>query len=255
MNRATQELLPVPGPNVRREYLRLPGELSALTRGFGIALPLELQRDAAVLAFSIECADRFLDAIPQAARRAQFGAEVLSCLRGEPSANGNLMPELTGWLTELREVAERHGAGARFREIVGELLRNSEAMRLTRCHTRFVACALREGRLMVELLLLLLAKVSTPQFDSFMRRLSGPANLIDKLRDARRDFQNGEIAARPTWKFHARLIGELLMRIARLAPVSLVHWRLAHWGVHSVLSELICQSERGQPCPQVSCAG
>jgi len=41
----------VPGPAVRREYLKLPRDLAALTRSFGIVLPPQLQRDAVVLAF------------------------------------------------------------------------------------------------------------------------------------------------------------------------------------------------------------
>ena len=238
MNRATRESLPVPGPNVRREYLRLPRELNALARGFDLALPPQLQHDAAVLALAIECTDRYLDPIPQAERRAQFGAEVLACLRGESSVQGNLAPELTAWLVQLKEVAKRHRASAEFRDIVSLLFRNSERMRRTRSHTRFVVCALREGRLMVELLLLVLAKASTPQFNSFMRQLSGPANLIDKLRDAGRDFRRGEIALKPTLRFRACLASEIFGRTAQLVGVSLVHLRLVQWGMQSLFREL-----------------
>jgi len=72
-----------PGAAARREYFKLPRGLAALSSSFGTALPAQLQRDAAVLTFSIECADRWLDAIPQASRRARFSASVVSCLRGE----------------------------------------------------------------------------------------------------------------------------------------------------------------------------
>jgi hypothetical protein len=70
---------------------------------------------------------------------------------------------------------------------------------------------------MVELLLLILADVSTPSFADFMRRLAGPANLGDKLRDARRDYQCGEIAIRPTWRFRARLACEMVLGYCALA--------------------------------------
>ncbi|PYM12517.1 MAG: hypothetical protein DME18_11235, partial [Verrucomicrobia bacterium] len=135
----------VPGPAVRREYLKLPGDLALLTGSFGIALPPRLQRDAAVLAFSIECTDRLLDAIPQAQRRARFSAAVVSCLRGEKFSNEELTAELAGWLAQLKEVAECHGVCDRFGEIVRELLGNSERMRTTRSHHQFVECAVKEG--------------------------------------------------------------------------------------------------------------
>ncbi len=228
-----------PGPAVRREYLKLPGDLALLTGSFGITLPPQLQRDAAALAFSIECADRLLDAIPQAQRRARFGAAVVSCLRGEKFSNEDLTPELTGWLAQLKEVAEHHGVSDEFREIIRELLSNSERMRTTRSHARFVECAIQEGRLMVELLLLILRNISTARFDSFMRQLAGPANLIDKLRDARGDFRRGEIAVRPTLSFRARLIYEMFRRSIRLVRVSAVNRRLAAWGAQSLFTELI----------------
>ena len=247
-----------PGPAVRREYLKLPGDLALLTGSFGITLPPQLQHDAAVLAFSIECTDRLLDAIPQADRRARFSAGVVSCLREEGlskperfrktqeqfsdhlgAAKDDVTPELAGWLAQLKELAERHKVSDRFRQIVRELLSNSEQMRTTRNHRQFVDCAVKEGRWMVELLLLILDGFSTPQFRAFMRQLSAPANLADKLRDARRDFQRGEIAVRPTLSFRARLLYEMVGRVIRLVGVSAVNRRLAVWGVQSLFSELI----------------
>jgi len=177
-----------PGAAVRREYFKLPRDLAALTSSFGIALPGQVQRDAAVLTFSIECADRLLDALPQTSRRARFSGSVVSCLRGKGFFNDDLTPELAGWLAQLHEVAERRRVHGAFCEIVCDLLANSEVMRTTPRHGEFIECAVREGRLMVELLLLILADVSTPPFDCFMRRLSEPANLGDKLRDAGRIF-------------------------------------------------------------------
>src|SRR3989442_1880238 len=106
-----------PGAAARREYFKLPRDLAALTSSFGIALPAQVQRDAAVLTFSIECADRLLDAIPQKRRRARFSASVVSCLRGEGFVNDDLTPELAGWLAQLREVAERRRVQGAFFEI------------------------------------------------------------------------------------------------------------------------------------------
>jgi len=228
-----------PGASVRREYFKLPRDLAALTSSFGIALPSHIQRDAAVLTFSIECADRLLDAIPQASRRARFSASVVSCLRGEGFFNDDLTPELAGWLAQLREAAERRRVLGAFCQIVRELLANSEVMRTTPRHGGFIECAVREGRLMVELLLLILADVSTPPFDCFMLRLSEPANLGDKLRDAGRDFRRGEMALRPTLTFRARLVYEILRRTFSLGILYAGHGRLLRWGIQSLFTELI----------------
>jgi hypothetical protein len=225
--------------DVRREYCELPRDLAALTSSFEIALPAQMQRDAAILAFAIECADRLLDALPQASLRGRFSADVMSCLRGEDFSRDALGPELEGWLAQLREVAQRRQLRSAFCGIVHDLLRNSERMRTTTHHGRFIECAVREGRLMVELLLLILADVSTPPFDTFMRRLSAPANLIDKLRDAGRDFRRGEIALYPTLAFRIRLLYEILRRTFPLGISCASHGRLLHWGIRSLFTELI----------------
>src|SRR5437667_2299278 len=159
-----------PGAGARREYFKLPRDLAVLTSSFGIALPAQVQRDAAVLAFSIECADRLLDAIPQTSRRARFSASVVSCLRGEGLILDALTPELAWWLGQLREVAARRRVHDAFCQIVRDLLGNSEFMRTTTRHGEFIEGALRKGRLIAELLLLSLADVSTPPFDRFMLR-------------------------------------------------------------------------------------
>lgn len=228
----------VPGPATRTEYLKLPRDLAALARCFGIMLPAQIERDAATLAFTIECTDRLLDAIPQADRRILFGNAILSYLEGGGRSDDGVTIELAGWLAQLREVAVRHGVSDRFREIVCELLSNSEYMRTTQSHARFVDCAVKEGRLMVEMLLLILKGISTPQFESFMRRLSEPANLGDKLRDAHRDYQHGEIAIQPTWKLRGRLACEMFCRVLCLARFCASNARLMIWGIRSMFTEL-----------------
>jgi hypothetical protein len=230
----------VPGPAVRPEYCKLCRDLGVLSRSFGIILPAQLEGDAAALTFSIECADRLLDAIPHADGRARLSAAILSFWQNDDSSNDELTPELVTWLGRLREIAERHAVTDAYHEIIRELLRNSECMRMMQSHREFVACVILEGRLMVELLLLVLAKSSTSRFDSFMRQLSEPANLLDKLRDARRDFARGEIAAKPTLTFRARLMWEMAWRAARLACLAALNWRVLRWAVESLFNELIC---------------
>ncbi len=228
-----------PGAAARPEYFKLTRDLKVLTSSFGIDLPPLLQRDAAVLTFSIECADRLLDAIPLPSRRARFSGSVVSCLRGEDFPQDDLTPELAGWLVQLREVAERRGVHETFCAIVRDLLDNSEWMRSTTRHAEFIECAVREGRLMVELLLLILARATTPPFNRFMRRLSEPANLSDKLRDAGGDFRRGEMSLRPTLGFRARLAWEILRRTFSLGVIYARNRQLLGWGIQSLFTELV----------------
>lgn len=77
---------------------------AVLTRSFRIELPPRLQRDAAILAFAIECADRLLDGIRKVARRTAFGAAVASELAWRGFFNPDVTPQLARWLAVLREV-------------------------------------------------------------------------------------------------------------------------------------------------------
>src|SRR5438270_1015968 len=95
--------LPSVGPRTRLEYVRLPRDLAALTNSFGITLPWRAQRDAAILTFCIECADRLLDALPKRGRRERFGVSVLLRLRGGCPLNEDLTPELADRLRQLEE--------------------------------------------------------------------------------------------------------------------------------------------------------
>ncbi len=164
---------------------------------------------------------------------------MVSRLREGDFSSDALVPELERWLAQLREVAERRRVQCAFCGIVRALLRNSEQMRTTTAHRQFIKSAVLEGRLMVELLLLILAEVSTPQFDGFMRRLSGPANLIDKLRDAGSDFRRGEMALRPTLAFRVRLVCEILRRTLSLGIIYAGNGQLFGWGIQSLFTELI----------------
>jgi len=228
-----------PGSNVRPEYLKLPGDLVALARSFGIELPDQYLRDAVVLTFSIECLDRLLDAIEASGERARFSAGVMDYLQGRrPGGVCYFTEELFGWLSRLREVVERHQIAQRFYQIVDELLDNSEQMRTERTATGFVNCALREGRLMVELLLLIIGEFTTTRFNDFIRRLSEPANLIDKLRDARRDYAAGELALKPGLWFRLCLSCEMFRRVFCLARFCVGNRRLLAWGFRSLVAEV-----------------
>ena len=238
---AIRDMRPTLNSGVRSEYLNLPKDLRILTRCFGIALPAQARHDATVLIFSIECLDRHLDVIPGREGRARFSAAVLASLNGEARSTdcGGLPPELRGWLTRLEEVAARCKASRRFCLIAADLLSNSETMRTTRDSECYIGCAVREGGWIVELLLLVIGRNTTPGFDQFMRRLAGPANLVDKLRDAKVDYAHGEIGIRPTVWFRWRLSCAMLRRTLLLARFCMGNATLLRWGIQSVWTELI----------------
>jgi hypothetical protein len=228
-----------PSAEARREYFRLPGDLAELARGFQINLPREHHRDAAVLVFSIECVDRVLDSLSEADERKRFSAAVIALLKGEAVLEIVVFSsEIRQWLDALRKIIQRRQIRPEFCRVTGALLANCEEMRRTRNPAAFVDGAAREGRLMVELLLLILGDVATPNFTEFMREVGEPANLGDKLRDARRDFSAGELAIRPGLKFHARLAYEMFRRVLSLAFRFSGRGRVLAWGLKSLFVEL-----------------
>ena len=230
------------GPSVRADYLNLPRDLVELARGFNLELPPDRQRDATTLVFAIECVDRILDGITAATDRAQFALDVLAALEGNiPVA---LAREPCERLRELREMIQRRNISDAFYRITGRILRNSEQMRATRSAAFYVLAAVREGRWMVELLLLTLGDSVTPRFRAFMWQVAGPANLGDKLRDARCDFALGELAIKPGLMLHLRLGCGMLWRICALAVCFCAYRRILTWGLKSLYHELVLPRHR-----------
>jgi hypothetical protein len=230
------------GPSVRADYLTLPRDLLELARGFNIELPPERQHDATTLVLAIECVDRILDALPDAAARTQFAANVLAALEGNPP--DSLAAEPRERLFQLHEMIQRRNVSDAFCRITERILRNSEQMRATRSAAFYVLAAVREGRWMVELLLLTLGDSVTPRFRSFMRQVAGAANLGDKLRDARCDFALGELAIKPGLMLHLRLGCGMFWRICALAVRFCAYRKILAWGLKSLYHELALPRHR-----------
>jgi hypothetical protein len=228
--------------SVRPEYLNLPHDLLELAHGFNLELPLDRRRDATTLVLAIECVDRNLDALSDAGERAQFAARVLSML--ESGTSVSLPGEARERLSQLREMIERRDIAAPFCRITRRILRNSEQMRHTRRSAFYIHAAVREGRWMVELLLLTLGDAAAPRFCAFMRQVAGPANLGDKLRDARCDFALGELAIKPGVMLHLRLGCGMLWRVGGLAVRFCAYRRILIWGLKSLYHELVLPRHR-----------
>jgi hypothetical protein len=224
----------------------------AIAAAFQVRLSRQSVHDATVLAWAVECIDRTLDALPAEEERRSLAGAILKHLEQGPAAGEAMSFELTGWLDRLAETMRRLEIEEPFLRVSGVLLANCERMRSTPKAGCFIECALTEGRLLVELLLLILQGSTTPQFDGFFRRLAGPANLVDKLVDARRDYKHGELGFRPGLFFYARLTGALFKRLLPLVPAVALRPRLCCWGVRSMAVHWRSGSagSRQEACPE-----
>jgi hypothetical protein len=217
---------------IRPEYVRLADELPALARQFGCALPSDVAADVRAFTLALECIDRVLDDIADASARAALSRAVVDGLDGAIDAVA-VGDELRAHLERLAALLARRRLLPSFRRLGARALANTERIRTTTSAREFIACVRLEGRLTVELTLL----VAGPHLDGdcarFLRGVAELCNLYDKLKDARGDFRRGEMALAPSARLHARLLGALLRSVptaARLHPNfgGFVRWGLGY---------------------------
>jgi hypothetical protein len=214
---------------VRPEYQRLARDLERLVADFGGRLEHAVREDVITLMAAIECIDRLVDVLPERGDRERLGAEVLRALR-DGRAPPEWEEELRARTAELREVLVRRDVLDPFLAIARDALRNAEGLRECRTHDEYVARVVAEGRMTTQLALTVAGDACGDEFARFFVSLGEPANLVDKLRDARGDAARGEIVLEPGPGLHVRLAKEILRRLPgllRLHPRPL--WLLA-WG-------------------------
>ena len=216
-----QDTLDAEGPRVRPEYAILAREFGELAAQFGHRIDAVLDNDIARLAGSIECVDRHIDHIADDVRRAALWRSILEVLahgvgRPRPAPHEDLAPEAARATLDLREVAVRRGVLGRMVRIVAKEVTTSERMRRTTQLGVYIAAVLREGRLTTALALVVAGDACGKPFRRFFFRLGGPANVIDKLKDARADHARGEIVLAPGLFLHARLALAVLVRLPAL---------------------------------------
>ncbi|HTR54314.1 MAG TPA: hypothetical protein VMJ10_26660 [Kofleriaceae bacterium] len=160
---------------MRAEYAALTAGLPALAAEFGCTIgDLEL---VAAFTSAMERVDRELDAIVAAVDRAAFADRVTASLQGAAAP----LVELAAF----NRVLVRSPAASRVTELVAETLANTEQLRRTTDRREYVARVEREGALVVEMMLALLGDDANAAFAAFLRAIAAPANLLDKLLDAR----------------------------------------------------------------------
>jgi hypothetical protein len=214
---------------VRPEYATLAEEFARIAKAFGHDVPQALRRDIACLAGAIERIDRHIDAIADDRSRRDAWRSVIAILDG---ARGDT--ELERAALDLRALADARGARRRVLRIVAKEARISEVLRLTRSTPAYVDATIAEGRMTVALALIVAGDACGPAFRRYFFRLGGPANLVDKLLDARGDHRRGEIAVDPAVSLHLRLAGALAKRSAVLLARPLLTAKL---GVRYLFAE------------------
>lgn len=209
----------------RPEYAALAAEFARLAAPFGDHVDDRLRADISRLAGAIERIDRVVDeATDDDARRALWSF-VVARMRGRTDAD--VPDDLQAGADELRAIGEERGVLARLRRIVAKEAKTSEAMRVAPSSDAFVPLVLREGRLTAALALVIAGSACSARFRRFFFRLGGPANLVDKIKDAKDDHARGEIRLSPSPHLYLRLFASLVARsvvlaIAHPRPLSVV---------------------------------
>jgi hypothetical protein len=194
----------------RPEYAALAQEFARLAAPFGDRVDDRLHRDISRLASAIERIDRIVDDAADDETRRALWTYVVERMHGR--TDSNVAEDLRTGTDELRAIGEERGVLARLRRIVAKEAKTSEAMRVAASGSAFIPLVLREGRLTVALALVVAGDSCSRRFRRFFFRLGGPANLVDKLKDAKDDHARGEIALLPSPLFYLRLLSSLVVR-------------------------------------------
>ena len=200
---------------VRPEYAALANEFALLAAPFGDRVDEHLREDISRLASAIERIDRIVDEATDDDTRRALWSSVVDRMHGRTHAA--VPEELRLGADELRAIGETRGVLARLRRIVAKEAKTSEAMRVARSRSAFVPLVLREGRLTAALALVIAGATCSRRFRRFFFRLGGPANLVDKIKDAKDDHARGEIQLSPSLRLYVRLFASLVTRSFALA--------------------------------------
>lgn len=195
---------------IRPEYAALAAEFELLAVPFGDRVDDRLRADIARLARAIERIDRVVDEAPDDDVRRAHWRFVLDGMNGELDAT--VPRDLREGAGELRAIGQERAVLSRLRRIVAKEATTSEAMRVACSPRAFVPLVLREGRLTAALALVIAGPACSRRFRRFFFRLGGPANLIDKIKDAKDDHARGEIRLAPSLFLYVRLFASLLAR-------------------------------------------
>jgi hypothetical protein len=218
----------------RPEYVRMGQDFERLASAFGVRLDLAAHADVRLLASCIEPIDQAIDDTLDASERQQASWAIIDGLRSSGPLDGPL--GLGRTLEQLREMLVRRDITERFCLLAEQTLENTERVRRCTSRDELVARVVHEGRLTASMALLVAGLGRDGAFARFLLAVSEPANLVDKLVDARADARRGEIALAADARLHARLAVEIVRRLPALVGLHPRPAQMLAWGASSTLA-------------------
>lgn len=210
------------GSPVRSEYNQVVPHILNLCRDFGVDPQAEQNLNLATLMRSLECLDRYYDAISDEKMAEKFVQNVFVFLRMHDATLRVIRPielpaELIQHLVALREVLRQTGSMQSFIDLTSQITKHSREARRVTDTREYVRHSLSQGKLSGMIILNVLDFDTIPtKFSSFMTYVAATGNLYDDLYDADTDFASGQLAIKPGFIFKTTLRGILAERAARI---------------------------------------
>ena len=212
----------------------MASDFARLAAAFGHVVSARTLRDVRELTACIDEVDRAIDTTPEPGDRRRIREAILASLRS--GVESGMSVELAARVAALRDILRARGVVERFALVAAEALDNTERARMCRSNDEYVARTVREGQLTATMALLVAGPASLHgSFERFLLAVAEPANLVDKLVDARGDAMRGEIAIRADLRLHLRLASEVLRRVPALVRLHPRPAAMLAWGARSAL--------------------
>jgi len=195
------------GSPVRTEYERVVPHILNLCRDFGLDPQVTQGLNLVVLMRSIECLDRYYDAIMDDKQAERFVQDVFLFLQTQEGVLRSIRPvvfpdDLTQNLVALRETLHQTQTMQDFMDHAFALTRLSrQAQKITEIR-EYIRSSLLQGEIMGELVLKVLNFPETPDhFSNFITHVAAAGNLFDDYIDASADYASGQLAIKPGFMF------------------------------------------------------
>lgn len=196
---------------IRREYERVVPHILNLCRDFGLEPQAMQHLNLATLMRSLECLDRYYDAIADDKQAEKFVQDVFIFLHTQEGVLRGirlvvLPDDLIQHLTVLREVLHQTQSMQDFMDHASALTRLSRQARKITEIRDYIRSSLLQGEITGELVLKVLDFVDAPgNFSKFMIRVAAAGNLFDDYLDASADYASGQMSIKPGFMFKAAL--------------------------------------------------
>ncbi len=209
---------------VRPEYERVVPHILDLCRDFGLDPDVTQDLNLLTLMRSLECLDRYYDAISDERKADIFIQDVFLFLHAHqdgilrPIRPVELPAELTQQLIALQEVLHQTRSLQDFMDLTSQLARLSRQARAITEIRDYIRSSLLQGELMGDLVLKVLDFQDVPEkFPPFMICVAAAGNLFDDYLDAHADYASGQLAIKPGFLFKVAFQLALTEKVAWIA--------------------------------------